>query len=323
LTAFTTSAGRGGVPAQRFSPAAGPHAVETLSADWHDRARDRDVPVKCYFPKSGAGPFPVIVFSHGLGGTREGYEYLGRHWASHGYVSVHLQHQGSDEAVWRGNPRPMEAMRQAVKNPTVSLNRPADVRFAIDQLERINRESGPLAGRLDLARLGMAGHSFGAWTTLAVAGQVFVLPGGREYSVADPRIKAAIPMSAPVPRDRTKLDRAFGAIKIPCFHMTGTLDDSPIGDTVARERRLPFDHMRGPDTYLVTFTGGDHMIFSGHKRLRAGSGVRDSVFHALIRMATTAFWDAYLKSDPAAKAFLADGAFEKQLGKDGTFEKKK
>ena len=39
----------------------------------------------------------MIVFSHGLGGTRDGYEYLGRHWASYGYVSVHLQHKGSDD----------------------------------------------------------------------------------------------------------------------------------------------------------------------------------------------------------------------------------
>ena len=158
------------------------------------------MPVKLYFPKTGNGPFPVIIFSHGLGGSRDGYEYLGRHWASHGYVSVHLQHKGSDTAVWKDQANPMEAMRQAVKDLRNSINRPLDVRFAIDQMEKMNRDKGPLHGRLDLGRVGMAGHSFGAWTTLAVIGEVFVGLGGREISLADPRVKAAIAMSARPPR---------------------------------------------------------------------------------------------------------------------------
>ena len=53
-------------------------ASDFVRADWHDVARNRDVPAKIYFPTEGAGPFPVIIFSHGLGGTREGYEYLAR-----------------------------------------------------------------------------------------------------------------------------------------------------------------------------------------------------------------------------------------------------
>src|ERR1700722_18408724 len=75
--------------------------VDFVRHEWRDAKRERTVPVKIYFPKTGEGPFPVIIFSHGLGGSREGYEYLGRYWASHGYVSVHLQHAGSDSAVWR------------------------------------------------------------------------------------------------------------------------------------------------------------------------------------------------------------------------------
>ena len=80
-----------------YKSAPGPFAVETVRYDWHDAKRDRDVPVKIYYPKSGEGPFPVIVFSHGLGGSREGYAYLGDHWASHGYVSGHISGQGGGE----------------------------------------------------------------------------------------------------------------------------------------------------------------------------------------------------------------------------------
>ena len=103
-------------PAVVYDGKPGPYAVETACYDWQDKPRQREVPVKIYFPKTGDGPFPVIIFSHGLGGSRDGYEYLGRHWASHGYVSVHLQHKGSDTAVWKDQAKPMEAMRQAIKD---------------------------------------------------------------------------------------------------------------------------------------------------------------------------------------------------------------
>ena len=102
----------------------GKYAVETASYDWLDTARQREVPVKLYYPKTGEGPFPVLIFSHGLGGSRDGYEYLGQHWASHGYVSVHLQHKGSDTAVWKGQLRPMEAMRKSARDLSNSVNRP-------------------------------------------------------------------------------------------------------------------------------------------------------------------------------------------------------
>lgn len=300
---------------------AGALAVDTLTLDWLDRARDRQVPAKIYYPAQGAGPFPVIVFSHGLGGTREGYEYLGRQWASHGYVSVHIQHRGSDELVWKGSLRPLEKMRKAAKDVNNSLNRPADVRFAIDQVELLAKEPGPLAARLDLKRLGVAGHSFGGWTALAVAGQVFTLPGGRDVTFADPRVKAAIPMSAPVPQDKSQLDRAFGQIKIPCLYLTGTADDSPIGETSADQRRLVFDHASASERFLVTFNGGDHLVFAGPKPFRTG-GERDPVFHKLIRLASTTFWDAYLKGQRPAKEFLTGDGYKKALGEDGVFEVK-
>src|SRR5438094_652536 len=75
--------------------------VAILRETWHDKERDRDVPVKIYYPEKSDAPAPAIIFSHGLGGSRDGYEYLGQHWAGCGFVSVHLQHLGSDDAVWR------------------------------------------------------------------------------------------------------------------------------------------------------------------------------------------------------------------------------
>ncbi|HOQ62231.1 MAG TPA: hypothetical protein PKZ08_16505, partial [Vicinamibacterales bacterium] len=105
--------------AKPYKDQPGPYEIGVLVQDWVDANRQRTVPVKIYYPKSAEGASPVVVFSHGLGGTREGYEYLGRHWASHGYVSVHVQHQGSDDSVWR-NVRPagrLQAMRDAAGDP--------------------------------------------------------------------------------------------------------------------------------------------------------------------------------------------------------------
>lgn len=307
-----------------YKPGTGPFRVESVRYDWQDSRRNRAVPVKIYFPVASEARHPVIAFSHGLGGTRESYEYLGRHWASHGYVSVHVQHAGSDDAVWRGQPQPLAAMRRAVANPANVLARPLDVSFALDRLAALDAESGPLGGRLDLERVGAAGHSFGAHTAMALAGLRFVLPAG-ERTLHDSRVRAAVVLSPPVPRDRTQLTRIYGGIAIPCLFMTGTLDESIVTpDTQAADRRLPFEHAPGPDKFLVVFDGGDHMVFSGESlsRLPRPRPELDPVFHDLIRQATIAFWDFYLKGEAAAGEWLAGDGFRTVLGAQGEFRKK-
>lgn len=306
------------VPAHEYKKERGPLAVGSVTYEWRDALRDRDVPVKIYYPKSGAGPFPVIVFSHGLGGSREGYAYLGRHWTSHGYVVVHVQHKGSDVDVWKAAGGSKAALRAAAQDPQNALNRPKDISFAIDQLEKLQRETPPLQGRLDLARISAAGHSFGAYTTLAVAGQVFISAQGHERSFGDPRVKAMVVMSGPGPKRKDLLDKVYGSIHIPGLHMTGTRDESPIGLTAVADRRVPFDQIRGADQYLVIFKDGDHMVFAGLTRFRKSD--EDRLFHELTQMSTTAFWDAYLKGDAKAREWLA--GFQAVLGPNGSFERK-
>jgi predicted dienelactone hydrolase len=302
----------------------GPHEVKTILYDWQDAKRGRAVPVKIYYPADLQAPAPLVVFSHGLGGTREGYEYLGRHWASYGYISLHIQHIGSDDAVWRGQEHPMQAIRQAAIRPENAVNRVRDVSFVLDEMTRLKGAPGLFQGCVDLDKIGLAGHSFGANTTLVAAGQVFLLPGNRTVGFAEARIKAAIPMSAPVPLSRDDLDYVFGAINVPCLHMTGTLDDSPIGETSAADRRLPFDHIVGSEQYLVIFNGGDHMIFSGRPRSAGALQAKnDAAFQDIIRQATTAFWDAYLMGDARAKSWLSGGDLASVLDDDGTLETKR
>ena len=303
--------------AANYTAAPGPQHVASVYYTWTDAIRHREVPVKVYYPREGAGPFPVIIFSHGLGGTRDGYAYLGQHWASYGFVVVHVQHLGSDDAVWRGKAAPLAAMRAAAADLRNALDRPKDISFVIDQLTKMNTSDTPLKGRLDLGHIGVGGHSFGGYTVLAVSGEQFITRLGQAFTLADRRVTAAIAMSAPAPKEGTDLDRAFAKITIPVLHMTGTEDNSPIGLTTAIDRRLAFDHSSHADRYLVTFTGADHMLFSG--RLRPAS--RDSQQQALILQCTTAFWDATLRADSAAMACLTHD-FHVLLGKDGVWEMK-
>lgn len=311
-----------------YSPPTPSLEVATAKCDWHDAKRDRDVPAKFYYPKEGAGPFPVIIFSHGLGGSREYYEYLGRHWAGCGYVSVHITHIGSDDGVWKEGPiaERTKALQKAAANISNALNRPPDGQFAIDQVEKMNvDETSPLKGRLDLKSIAVAGHSFGGFTTLALAGETFVLPLGMSKRYDEPRIKAAIQMSAPAPANRRDVDKAFASITIPVMHMTGTKDFLEIlPQTTAADRRIPFDHMSGSETCLVIFNDGDHFIFSGRERMAATpeKHAQDAAFQKLICAGTTAFWDAYLKGNAAAKQWLLDGGYANLLGAQATFEKK-
>src|SRR5262245_48248879 len=79
-----------------------------------DEAREREIPIRVYLPaqKEAAA---VVLFSHGLGGSRAGSKFLGDHWSARGYVAVFLQHLGSDEAVWKTPPlaERAAAMRKA------------------------------------------------------------------------------------------------------------------------------------------------------------------------------------------------------------------
>src|SRR5882762_7531630 len=123
-----------------------------------DQKRSRDIPIRVYLPKEKT-PAPVVLFSHGLGGSREGSAFLGTHWAARGYVAVFLQHPGSDESVWKDKPpaQRLSAMRAAADLENFVL-RVDDVRAVLDQLEQWNKAAGhPLSGRLDMKRVGMAG----------------------------------------------------------------------------------------------------------------------------------------------------------------------
>jgi predicted dienelactone hydrolase len=279
-----------------------------LDLTFTDAKRERTLPVRIYLPAI-TNPAPVVLFSHGLGGRREGSSFLGRHWAARGYVVVCLQHPGSDAGVWQSSP-PLQRAR-ALRTAGSAQNyllRVQDVSAALDQLTRWHQQAGhPLAGRLDLDRVGMSGHSFGAITTLAVSGQS--LPGGSQ-PYTDRRIRAAVAFSPSQPKLGTP-EQAFSRVSIPWLLMTGTEDVARLGgETIGAadvaSRLAVYPALPPGGKYELVLFAARHSAFTDRPDFRR-EAPRHPNHHRAILALSTAFWDAHLKSDPAAKVWL-DGS---------------
>lgn len=276
-----------------------------LSVIDHDRGRT--IPIRLYLRTQGNTTVrcPVVLFSHGLGGSRTGSRYLGEHWSQRGYVVVALQHPGSDESVWRDVPlsQRMTAMRRAASFENFRL-RVDDVAAVLDQLVKWNaNDVHSLSGRLDLDRVGMAGHSFGGQTTQAVSGQAFPLIGRR---LTDPRIKAAVVMSPGTPRGRLDAGSAFSEVAIPWLLLTGTRDTAVIGGQTIESRLAVFPSLPVGQAYELVLHDAEHSAFTD-RSLPGDRLPRNPHHHRAILAITTAFWDAFLRQDANAREWL-DGA---------------
>lgn len=284
----------------------GKYAVETIEQTWQDAARKRPIPVRILVPKEAVAgeKFPVIIFSHGLGGNRQGGKYWGEHWASYGYIVVHLQHLGSDESIWKDKKAAevTTSLKSAVTMNNLGL-RVGDVQFAIDEITRLGADKASLFALADANKIGMSGHSFGAQTTLALAGQAS--PAVRGQTGFDKRIVAAIALS-PNARSKTNLDKQFGDIRIPFFSITGTQDGAVLDDgTEFTHRMLPYQNMPAGNKFLAVFEGGDHSVFGGHRLAgRRPQTSRDVEIQNDVKAGTLAFWEHYLKGQQAALDWL-------------------
>jgi dienelactone hydrolase len=184
-------------------------------------------------PADGA-PFPLIVFSHGYGATPMFYTSLPSYLASHGFVVASPSHRDCAE--------PCSASDWADS----LANRPADVSMVLDTLLAQNEGDDPLFKHLvDPERVGVAGHSFGGWTTLTVLEQ-------------DPRFKAGLASSpgkgsGDLP-DPQKLSQ-------PLLLMAGVLDSRvPYGNTANYFTSIP---AISPDHYLLTIQRAGHHFNDG------------------------------------------------------------
>ena len=267
--------------------------------EFSDKKRERIVPVKVYrLPKAKAQP--VILFSHGLGGSRENNAFLGNYWAKEGYFCVFIQHAGSDEKVWKNAParKKYKALKEATM-AGVAILRFQDIPFIIDTLNELNQlENHAFHNILDLENLGLCGHSYGAVTTIALAGQKFPLSQNFE----DKRIKAFFAMSPSTGKEMTA-KRSLGHIQKPVLCMTGTKDGSPIDLKMKpSKRREVYNALPKKDKYQLVLYNAKHHAFGDHNTVWARS--RDKDHHGIMQVISLKFWNAYLKEDNKAKEWL-------------------
>lgn len=261
--------------------------VQRLDFEWVDSKRQRPVPVRLYLPSAPGTAVPLVVFSHGIGGSRLGYSYLGRHWAEQGFASLHVQHVGSDRSLWSaGNVFSLASRLQSAAQDSEAIARTQDLRFAIDQLL-----VSDVAPRIDAQRIAAAGHSYGANTTLLVSG-ARVVREDRLLNFRDPRISAAIVISAPPfygegsPRD------ILQSVSIPSLHVTSTEDIIRVPGyySDSADRIEVFEAMGGPRKALAVFQGGAHSMFTD----RMGPG--GPLYNAQVKQATQELTTAFLHS---------------------------
>lgn len=304
------------------SPDHEPHRVLLIRDQLIDETRSgRVVPIKVYYPvHHGLTNLPVILWSHGLGGSVDGASFLSRFLAAQGYVIVHVQHVGTDSSLWEGKPgHPWDVIRNTHIPREATLARFADIPFVLDRLPEWMTGHEAVGQHADFTTLGLSGHSFGALTTQVMCGQMFPDKSGRLRQYADARIKAGI-LYSPVPIQHLAQDDPrdiYGSISRPVLHMTGTLDASPVEDLDYAHRLAVYEHSPAPK-YLFTLKDGDHMVYNGSRGKLGASAHRDK-HEALIKVAALAYWDFTLKGDAAAGAWLTGGGFDAYLGNEGTF----
>jgi predicted dienelactone hydrolase len=282
-----------------------------------DSSRNRDLAVRVTYPE-GPGPFPVIVFSHGAGGSARTHDALARFWATHGFVVLAPNH--ADPGAGGKDPAG-ESVREpagdAAADPKGWETRARDLAFVAAATGAVEARVPALKGKLDDARVGMGGQSYGAFAAMLVAGAaVEVSKKDKLKSFADPIPKAFLFVSPPGKGQQGLTEKSWAAVERPVMVVTGTRDVGPKGQDPSW--RLDSYQLSPPGgKYAVFIEGASHLSFTGlaaepgsappksGKKTSADAEV--AIFRDL-KIATLAFWEGYLKDDANSKAFLQTDA---------------
>lgn len=300
----------------------GPYAVEVVEElVLHDQKRSKDLSLKISYPKTGAS-FPVIIFSHGAGGSGTNYFPLTRFWATHGYVVIQPTHDDSIKLRRERGEATYGTLREILTDSKGWAERARDITLVIDSLGEIERRAPQLKGKWDAKRIGVGGHSLGAYTSQLIAGAT-IYPQGQAQQFRDERPLAFLLLS-PQGKDQQGLTaRSWEKMTRPMMTMTGSLDRGAQGQA-PEWRKDPFTYSPAGDKYFVFIEGASHLSFTGRtasdgaggglllQRARRGGAqaADEKVIFDYVKMASLAFWDAYLKSDAKAKAYLKSNALE-------------
>ncbi|WP_413162887.1 alpha/beta hydrolase [Capilliphycus salinus ALCB114379] len=314
----------------------GPYGVdEPQRILLNDTRRDREFYVDLYKPEIWrSGKTPVVIISHGLASRPADFGKRARHLASYGYFVAVPQHPGSD---LRHALDLLAGRSQEVFDVQEFINRPKDISYVLDWLERLNRRG--FQGRLELDRVGIYGHSFGGYTALAVAGAEIDLQNLRQEcrsefgflntslllqcralslpnlptNFRDPRIQAVI---AANPVNRSIFgEKGLANVEIPVLLGSGLYDPAT---PAIFEQASSFIWLQSPEKYLVVIEGQAHVDFS-----QLDAGITEAInsiekltlpspelIDSYANSGIVAFFEVYISEDPDFKPYLSSAYFD-------------
>lgn len=259
---------------------------QKYTLEFFDSTRNRPLLTDVYLPN--VHPAPVIVVSHGLGLDSSNFQYLATHLASYGFAVVVPNHPGSDAKQLQLS---LNGHTNEVVEPDEFIDRPLDIKYVLNQLEKSNQSDSRFKGRLNLQQVGVFGQSLGGYTALTLAGakinfeqlkqdckpqtlhetwnmsllfqcSALALNSSKfnqEYNLRDERVKAAIAVNPVTSSIFGKV--GLRQIKTPVM-VVGSSED-----TVAPalyEQILPFSWVGNSPKYLVMLLGGTHFSTIGN-----------------------------------------------------------
>ncbi len=304
------------------------------SFELNDVSRNRRLPIDIYLPEAGSqsqgkAPFPLVVISHGLASDRSNFVYLAKHLASYGFAVAVLEHPGSNakrfQEYFAGLAGPPE--------PAEFINRSLDIKYLLDELQRLEKSDPTLQGELNFQEVGAIGQSFGGYTVLTLAGakinfeqlrqncnpnyssfnlslllqcEASKLPK-KNYELKDDRIKAIIAIN---PIDSLILgQRGVSQIKIPVMLVAGSQD---IFAPPVFEQIRPFTWLSDPKKYLVLIENATHFSAIAEPTPQNGVlpvpsalvGPDSTAVYSYLNALSVAFMETHLLNHPEYRSYL-------------------
>jgi predicted dienelactone hydrolase len=302
------------------------------SLELNDVSRNRRLPVDLYLPKAapqGGSAFPLIVISHGIASDRYAFAYLAEHLASYGFAVAVLEHPGSNaeriQQYFAGLAAPPDAKE--------FINRPLDIKYLLDELQRREKFDPALRGKLNFQQVGAIGQSYGGYTVLALAGAQInfnklrrdCTPNNsslnlslilqcqaadltqKNYSLNDNRIKAIIAIN---PIDSSVLGQTgIGQIPVPAMLVAGSQD---IFAPPVSEQIRPFTWLANPNKYLAIIENATHFTAIAESPANKGVlpvpagllGPDPTPVYSYLKALSVAFLETHLLNRPEYRSYL-------------------
>ncbi len=256
--------------------------------------------VRAVYP-SGAGPWPLVVYSHGTFASNRDYMPIVEHWASHGYAVLLPDHIDAHRAVM---PRSNADMENIIRS------RATDISALLDQLTEVEARIPGLAGRLVGPPYVAAGHSIGTYVAMLEAGLRTRNPKTGEITAHAEQRFGAVLMSSDPGKMALMPEGLWRGVDVPTFLATGSEDFGTQGKG-RRPSEYTAEMLTGGDApagqrYELVLVGGDHYFGGLVHRKPSADAVPDVEGLRIFNALSTAFLDAYAAKQPAARKYLTE-----------------